>query len=281
MSKIGLNLGRHSRHELRKTSPYATLLLDLSLSLTADDVANIKLALQCDKITSKREMCHIKCAGDVIRHIEEKGLISRSDTWYLQHLLVQLKRMDLDLMIQEYHTKRLKQDQCAALHSPQSHGPSESTFPKLVHSSQTCRTVPKPLKEKLTDIHDASKFTRVHDRDLIHYTQSKQLLNVMYMGDQRNPKQLSQSNHSRLESVDCLALQNSLSPRTCTENTMTWISDNRNDPSSQDMSVDGSQKSLSDEEKISFLFQQDKMQHYNLDNCSTVMEVLNLDCGGM
>ncbi|XP_060591037.1 uncharacterized protein LOC132746010 [Ruditapes philippinarum] len=108
MSNLTFKIGPAAKHSLRKTSPYAILLLEISSGLTSEDLASLKLAIQADKLAPRREVCHLKHGADVIALFDKRSLISRTCTDFLENLLIKIGRKDLQKKIIKYHEHRIK-----------------------------------------------------------------------------------------------------------------------------------------------------------------------------
>ncbi|XP_045160014.1 uncharacterized protein LOC123525213 [Mercenaria mercenaria] len=107
MSKFKL-IGPSGRCCLRKTSPYATLLLDISSGLTGEDISNFKLVIQADKRATRRQMYQLKHGADVLAFLDDRKMITNTCTDFLQHLLIKIGRKDLERRVQKYNDDRRK-----------------------------------------------------------------------------------------------------------------------------------------------------------------------------
>lgn len=98
-------IGRSARVMLRKSSPFATLLFDLSLEITKEEFASLKLAVSVDRqnIASKKDLRAVNYTADLFRLLEERGIISKTNLDYLTCLLLKLGRKDLVIRIEKYH----------------------------------------------------------------------------------------------------------------------------------------------------------------------------------
>lgn len=101
-------IGKSARVMLRKSSPFATLLLDLSLAITEEEFSNLKLAVSVDRqnIASKKDLRAVKFTADLFRLLEERGIISKTNLDYLKFLVRKLGRKDLVVCIEKYREYR-------------------------------------------------------------------------------------------------------------------------------------------------------------------------------
>lgn len=106
-SRIKFKIGPAARHCMKKTSPYTTLLIDITNSMTDEDVSKFKLAIQTEKLASKRQLCHMKHAAHVIAHLENVKYISKTCTQFLEDLLIKIGRKDILKLIYKYHEERI------------------------------------------------------------------------------------------------------------------------------------------------------------------------------
>ncbi|KAL4237021.1 hypothetical protein ACF0H5_005405 [Mactra antiquata] len=96
----------HKFGKKKDLSPFASLLLELSLALTEDEVSKLKLAISVDKVwNSKRQISSLKYSADVLNHLHDIAFISSTDTVFLEQLLVKIHRKDLEKKIRQYHEK--------------------------------------------------------------------------------------------------------------------------------------------------------------------------------
>ena len=103
-SKSGI--GVFSQHKMKKVSPYATLLLDISQGLREEEISEIKLVLNVDKKVRRRQLEKMRNGAEVLSCMYDEDLISSSDTHYLESLLHKFGRKDLCTKIEKYHMKR-------------------------------------------------------------------------------------------------------------------------------------------------------------------------------
>ena len=101
MSRFNV-LGPYSRHKMKRTSPFTSLLLEISLGLLEEDVSNLKLALQVDKFVKKIHLKKLKNGGEVLSHMHEENIITATDTEFLENVLMQIGRQDLVKKIEKY-----------------------------------------------------------------------------------------------------------------------------------------------------------------------------------
>ena len=136
MSRFGNTLiGPHSRHRMKSSSPYATLLLDVGMGLCEDDVSSLKLALQVDKFVKRMDLNKLKNGHEILSHMYGIGLISETDTQFLENLLIHICRKDLVKRIEHYHSKRLNAtdvQKSSSAHPLPDTTSSENTVPKQV-----------------------------------------------------------------------------------------------------------------------------------------------------
>ena len=129
-------IGPHSRHLMKDSSPYATLMLDISMGLCQEDVSSLKLALQVDKYVKRMHLCKLKNGSEILSHMYDIGLISETDTQFLENLLIHICRKDLVKKIERYHAKRsnVADDKKSTHHLPDTTS-SENTVPKQVYEA--------------------------------------------------------------------------------------------------------------------------------------------------
>lgn len=128
MSRFNV-LGPYSRHKMKRTSPFTSLLLEISLGLLEEDVSNLKLALQVDKFVKKIHLKKLKNGGEVLSHMHEENIITATDTEFLENVLMQIGRQDLVKKIEKYHAKRAAAA-CISDDTKLSLSESENTVPK-------------------------------------------------------------------------------------------------------------------------------------------------------
>ena len=136
MSRFGNTLiGPHSRHRMKSSSPYATLLLDIGMGLCEEDVSGLKLGLQADKFVKRMDLNKLKNGHEILSHMYGIGLISETDTQFLENLLIHICRKDLVKRIEHYHSKRLNVtdiQKSSSAHPLPDTTSSENTVPKQV-----------------------------------------------------------------------------------------------------------------------------------------------------
>ena len=131
-SKSGI--GVFSRHKMKKVSPYATLLLDISQGLLEEEISAIKLVLNVDKKVRRRQLEKMRNGAEVLSCMYDEDLISSTDTKYLERLLLKFGRKDLCTKIEKYHMKRnaqLSDDSKASIKINNLHG---NTTPKQLYN---------------------------------------------------------------------------------------------------------------------------------------------------
>ena len=108
MSQFNSSLiGRYSRYRMKSSSPFATLLMDVGLNLCEDDVSSLRLGLTVDKFAKGVHLKQLKNGSEILLHMYNIGLISETDTQFLENLLIRIGRKDLVRRIDHYHAKRL------------------------------------------------------------------------------------------------------------------------------------------------------------------------------
>ena len=174
-------IGQFSRHRMKKTSPYATLLLDISQGLCQDDISQLKLLLQVDKCVRRIRIEKMKNGAEVLRAMDDVNLISANDTQFLEHLLIKIGRNDLYKKIEKYHMKRGLSDDSKAGLMNCSNGvvAHENTTPKqlMVSHRYDCHTgarLCQPGKNPMKSIENNSAQLKIEINDAkLHYTSLK------------------------------------------------------------------------------------------------------------
>lgn len=101
----GSLIGPHSRHQMKHASPYATLLLDVSLGLCQEDIAHLKMVLQVDNYAKKIDLEKLRHGSEILSFMDNRKLISRTDIRLLENLLAYIGRQDLVKKIDRYHER--------------------------------------------------------------------------------------------------------------------------------------------------------------------------------
>lgn len=93
---------------LKEKSPYATLLLDLSQSLSEVEFSNMKLFIFVDRnnIAHKKFIRETKYPADLFLLLDDRMIISKDNLDYLCKLFMEIGRKDLLERIMKYFQKK-------------------------------------------------------------------------------------------------------------------------------------------------------------------------------
>lgn len=89
-------------------SKFARFLLKISLQLTPEDLSNIKLLLEVDKILKRRELDTIHNPADLFRLLYSREIIQEQSLGLLTEILGLIDRQDCVKLIQKFNVTLAK-----------------------------------------------------------------------------------------------------------------------------------------------------------------------------